>query len=246
VTQAGAVVKFAAAGVLNAASFAAGPIAPGEIITIFGSGFGPASAAELQLSEDKKSITTITGGTRVLFDDVPAAMVYSVDGQLSAIVPYDVAGKTSTQVRVEYLGVLSDIVELPVATAAPALFTVNASGTGQGAILNQNNSLNSASNRAGKGTVVILYATGEGQTIPAGANGRIAANPLPKPQLPVTVQIGGVNAQVNYAGAAPGLVAGVLQVNVVVPQQAPSSDAVPVVLRVGNAASQNGVTLAIR
>lgn len=246
VTQAGLVVKFAAAGVSNAASFGGGSIAPGEIITIFGSGFGPTSVVGLQLSGDKKSVLTVAGGTRVLFDGVPAAMVYSVDGQLSTIVPYEVAGKVSTQVQVEYLGVLSDAVQLPVAAAAPALFTLNASGTGQGAILNQNNSVNGPANRATKGTVVILYATGEGQTIPAGVNGKISVAPLPKPQLPVTVQIGGANAQVNYAGAAPGLVAGVLQVNVLVPQQAPSGDAIPVVLKVGSVSSQSGVTLAIR
>jgi uncharacterized protein (TIGR03437 family) len=92
----------------------------------------------------------------------------------------------------------------------------------------------------------MFFATGAGQTDPPGADGQIAGDTLPKPLLPVTVQIGGLDAKVLYAGAAPGLVAGVLQVNCIVPSDSPSGYAVPIMLTVGNISSPAGVTLAIK
>jgi len=147
--------------------------------------------------------------------------------------------------QVAYQGASSNIVTLNVAAANPALFSLDASGSGPGAILNQDSTLNSASKPAAKGSVIVLFATGEGQTNPAGADGRLANGPvLPKPVAPVSVQIGGVNAVVEYAGAAPGLTAGVMQVNVLVPGNA-ASGAQPVVLAVGSASSPAAVTVFI-
>jgi uncharacterized protein (TIGR03437 family) len=91
-----------------------------------------------------------------------------------------------------------------------------------------------------------VYAEGAGQTDPPGADGQIAGDVLSKPLLHVSVQIGGLSAEVQYAGAAPALVAGVLQVNCVVPPNSLSGSIVPIVITVGQASSQPGVTLAIR
>jgi hypothetical protein len=88
--------------------------------------------------------------------------------------------------------------------------------------------------------------TGEGETNPAGIDGRPALDSFPKPKLPVSVKIGGLNAQVSYAGAAPGLVAGVMQVNVKVPDGIEAGPAVPVTVTVGPNTSRSGVTLAVR
>ena len=155
------------------------------------------------------------------------------------------AGKSSTQLQIEYQGRRSTGVSLPVAAAAPALFSSNASGKGGGAILNQDSSVNSASNPAEKGSVVVLFGTGEGQTRPGGTDGKLAAGIFPQPLLPMTVKIGGLDADVLYAGAAPGLVAGVLQVNAKVPAGVASGD-VPVVVTVGSASSQPELTVAVR
>ena len=135
---------------------------------------------------------------------------------------------------------------LPVASAAPGIFTADSSGRGQGAILNEDTSLNSLSNPARKGSIVVLFATGEGQTTPNGVDGLPAGSVFPKPNLPVTVQIGGVNAEVLYAGAAPGLVAGVMQLNVKIPETAPSGNAVPLTVQVGTQQSASAVTLAVQ
>ncbi|MBI3666576.1 MAG: SBBP repeat-containing protein [Acidobacteria bacterium] len=237
--------SFSPAGTVNAATFLQGPVAPGEIVTIFGTGFGPPTLATLQLTPDGK-VNTGAGGTRVLFGDFAAPIIYSVANQLSVIVPYFLARFASTQVQIEYLGTRSAPVTLPVAPSSPGIFTLNASGKGPGAILNQDYSVNSAGNPASVGSILQIFATGEGQTKPPGVDGSLAAIPLPAPLLPVSVKIGGIPAEVQYAGAAPGLVAGVLQVNAKVPPGVTPGSAVPVSLTVGTATSPDGVTVAIK
>ncbi len=239
------VLQISSAGVLNAASFVSGAVSPGEIITVFGDGLGPAVGAELQLTADRQSIANLVAGTRVLFDGLAAPLIYVSNSQVSAIVPYALDGQASTRMQVEYQGVLSSEVTLNVVPTNPAIFTIDSSGSGQGAILNQDTNVNSALNPAQKGSIVVLFATGEGQTTPGGSDGALANKRLPKPVAPVAVQIGGIDAKVLYAGAAPGLPAGVFQVNVQVPGGAPSG-AVPVILRVGTASGRPDVTLAIR
>jgi|GEM_PF-1817476 len=228
--------------VVNGASRLAGPVAPGLIVTIAGQGMGPAQGVVAAGAR----IGTELAGTRVFFDDIPGPVLYASDTQVNAIVPYAVAGKQAARLTVEYRGVRSAAVELEVAPAAPALFTLDGSGAGQGAILNQDYSVNGPSNPAARNSVVILYATGEGQTKPPGEDGKLAADPLPRPVLPVSVEIGGVDAPVLYAGGAPGLVAGVMQLNVRVPARAPTGSAVPVRLKVGAAQSQPGVSMAVK
>jgi uncharacterized protein (TIGR03437 family) len=145
--------------------------------------------------------------------------------------------------QVQVGGALSNPVRLDVAASAPGVFAL-AGGRGPGAILNQNLSLNSSSNPAGRGSIVVLFATGEGQTNPPGVDGRLSEFPYPTPQLSVSLLIGGVSAPIQFAGMAPGF-AGLLQVNAVVPQNVSPGSAVPVVLRVGSPASQTGLTLAV-
>jgi uncharacterized protein (TIGR03437 family) len=107
----------------------------------------------------------------------------------------------------------------------------------QGAILNQDNSVNGSGNPADVGSYIAIYATGEGQTSPGGVDGKIASSIYPKPVADVSVTIGGVQATVAYAGAVPGGVAGALQVNVQIPAGVASGSAVPVVLTIGGVAS---------
>ncbi len=232
-------------GVTNAASFLSGPIAAGQIVTIFGSALGPPSLTTLQLAGDGQHVTKSLAGVRVLFDGVPSAMIYAGAQQLSAVVPYSVASRTSVDVQVEYNGQLSNRLTLPVAPAAPGLFTTDSSGRGPGAILNQNYSLNGPSNRAVRGSIVLLYATGEGQTVPPGDDGKITGTELPRPVQPVSVRIGGIEAEVLYGGAAPGLLSGVLQVNARIPESLQPGGEVPLVLKVGNFESQPGVTVSV-
>jgi uncharacterized protein (TIGR03437 family) len=235
--------RFTAGGVTNAANYTAGKVSPGEIIVIFGKDFGPAALAGLQLANGK--VATETGETRVLFDDVAAPMVYAVNGQISCVVPYEVAGKATTQIAVEYKKVKGAAVVVPVVEAVPGLFSINSSGTGPGAFLNQDNSVNTTANPLERGKIAILYGTGEGQTTPGGVSGLPATTVFPKPVLPVTVTIGGKSAEVLYYGAAPYMVAGVIQINARVPTDIAAGNA-EVIMKSGNNTSQGGVTLAVK
>ena len=226
----------------NAASNLTGSVAPGEIVVVYGSGIGPAQLAVARVDAQGRYGTTLAG-TRVLFNGTPARMLYSWVTQASAIVPYNLSG-TSASIQIEYQGAKSDPISVSVAPSAPGLFTLDATGKGQAAAFNEDGSLNTASRPAKGGTFVSLYATGEGQTSPGGVDGQPATPPFPKPLLPVQVTIDGKPAEVTYAGGAPGIVAGLMQINARIPTNAQIGN-VPVVITVASASSQAGVTIAV-
>jgi len=195
------------------------------------------------------SVATKLGDTRVLFDGIAAPLTYVSATQINAVVPYSAAGRVSTRIQVEYKGVVSQPgIDLRVVDASPAIFTQNQSGTGPGVIANQNFSLNTANNPAAKLSVVVIYATGEGQTSPVGVSGAVTPNNgsgLKRPLLAVTATVGGRPARVLYAGSAPGFISGAFQVNVEIPADAPSG-AQAIVISAGTSASQPGVTVAVQ
>jgi trimeric autotransporter adhesin len=231
--------------VQNGASFGSGAVAPGEIISLFGTALGPVTPVGVTLTASG-NVSTNIGNTQVFFDGVAAPLTYVAAGQINVVVPYEVAGKTTTQITVNFNGIVSPPISTPVSATAPAIFTVNGQGSGPGAILNQNTTLNTAANPAPAGSVVVIFATGEGVTNPAVPSGTVIGATLPKPVAPVTVTIGGLPATIQYAGSAPGEVAGVLQLNVVVPAGIAPNAAVPVTVRVGTVTSQSNVTLALQ
>ena len=241
-----------AACVLNGASFAAGntsffplgTVAPGEIVSIFGSGLGPSMGQGLQLNSEG-AVSTSLAGVNVRFDGIPAPLLYVSAGQINAVVPYGVAG-TTTQVSVSYNGQSYGPIALPVAAAVPAIFTVTQTGHGQAAVLNPDGTLNSIANPAARGSVITFYAEGVGAMSPGAGDGSVTGSTLPVPALPVSVSIRGVDAAVEYAGAAPGYVSGLLQVNVGVPASIEFGNLVSLMLTVGNFNSQLDVTVAVK
>jgi uncharacterized protein (TIGR03437 family) len=237
---------FVSSGLVDGASAQPGTVTPGKILVLYGERLGPATLTAARLAADGR-VATELAGTTVTFDNVPAPILYTSAGQVAVVAPYALEGKNGTQVRVRFGSQTSDPIALPVVPAAPSIFTTNFSGAGQGAILNQDGvTVNSAARPADKGSIVSIYATGEGQTSPAGVDGRIAAGGnLPRPARAVKVFIGGREAEVLYAGAAPGNVAGLFQVNARIPSDTPSGDA-EVILQVGEARSRAGVTVAVK
>jgi len=231
--------------VTNAASFATGPLSPGEIVTLFGSGMGPATLVTATVNTFGL-VDSQLSGTRVLFDGNAAPLVYSRADTVSAVVPYAVAGQATTQVQVEYLGQRSTAASFPVAATSPGIFKLGDAGDGVGIwVLNQDGTLNSPANPASPGSIVVLYATGAGQTNPPAVDGSLASAPFPAPQQTVTVTIGGVGAQLLYAAAAPFEIAGLLQINAVIPPGLAPSNTTALVLVVGGAPSQSGCTVAV-
>jgi len=218
--------------------------APGEIIVIFGAGLGPESGVAGAL-DSSGVLANLLSGAEVRFDGVPAPLLFVQAGQVNALVPYSVGGKASTLLQIGYASQQSQPVSIPVAGASPTIFTMGFSGVGAGAVLNQDGTLNSKTNPAARGSVVQIFGTGDGLTNPPGVDGQSPVSPLPKPRLPVSALVDGLPAVVHYAGAAPGL-AGCVQVNAQIPDNASTGSAVPVSFTVGTWSSQAGVTIAIQ
>jgi trimeric autotransporter adhesin len=235
------------AAVGNAASYVTGAVAPGENIVIFGSGIGPAALTLGKLAANGTVDTTLAG-TRVYFDGLPAPILYARTDQTSVMVPYGIGGRPTTNMVVEYMGVQSNAIAYNVVAAAPGIYTLNQSGAGPGAILNQDYGVNGSSAPAARGSVVMVYMTGEGVNSPANTDGAFAptnGTGLNKPVLPVTATVGGQVAAVKYYGSAPGIIYGVMQVNVEIPAAAVTGPQ-EVVITVGTAATQSKVTVQVQ
>jgi uncharacterized protein (TIGR03437 family) len=247
VTACAGVPSFSAAGVVNAASFSGDAVAPGEIITILGSELGPAVPVGMQLASDNHHVVTLLAGTRVLFDNIPAPLIFVSSKQVNAVTPLALAGKRSTQVRVEYQGVPSVPVTVSVARTRPGIFALDGTGQGQAAVLHwPDYTVNRAANRAARSSVVMVYATAGGwEASQQVEDGLLAVAPQPFP-MPVAATVGDLPATVLYIGSAPGLVTGALQINLLIPDCAPLGDAVPLMLSIDGVRSQPGVTIAVR
>jgi uncharacterized protein (TIGR03437 family) len=229
--------------VVSAASLATGPIAPGEIVTIRGAGLGPTTGVLDSIDPNSGRVGTKLAGTQVFFDGVAAPILYTGENQVNAAGPCSVAGRPSTQMVVQYLGAQSAPFAVPLNAAGPGIFTVNSSGNGQGAVLNQDNSLNGPANPAPHGSAIAIYATGV-PTSPC-VDGQIYQSNFPQATSPVVVGVGNIGAHVLYAGQAPGLISGVAQINIVIPNDAPTG-VVPLTLLVGGVFSPPGVTIAVK
>jgi uncharacterized protein (TIGR03437 family) len=191
------------------------------------------------------NVATTLAGSQLLINGVPAPPIYAATNQLNAIVPYEAASSDLATVQVIANILASGTWQIPVAPAAPSIFTLTESGIGPGAILNADSSVNSAANPASRGSIVQIFATGGGQTNPSSTTGAVAPS-MQNLASSATVSIGGVNAPVIYAGAAPEEVSGAVQINATVPQSVAPGSALPVVISVGNAPSQTGVTIAVK
>ena len=239
-------------------------LSPGEILTIYGSNLGPCQASgtlssaacssalitTLALNSAGTAVTTDLAGTQVTFNGIAGPMVFTLDGQLAVIVPYEIAGSSSVTVVVSYLGVAAKTLQFNVVPATPALYTLNYSGQGDAAILRLNSDGTvtgiSTSSPASVGDLLEIYGEGYGVASAATSlpDGAVVTTVLPKPAAATTVLIDGQPvsaANVQYLGAAGGDVNGVMQINLVVPSLKPGSHSIQV--QVGSAVSRTGVNL---
>jgi len=227
---------------VNAASYANSAVAPGEIVAIFGQNLGP-EALTTGSWDANGNLGAGISGTQVTFNGVPAPLLYTSAFVMAAIVPFEIAGANQTAVQVTSGGSFSVVRTFPVSATAPGIFTLDSSGSGQAAVLNQDFSVNSEANPAAQGSVIVVYATGGGQTNPPDTTGSTAQGAA-QVTASVSATIGGQPAQVLYAGHAGGEVAGVMQVNLQVPNGVTGD--VPVALTVGGVTSQTTATVAIQ
>jgi uncharacterized protein (TIGR03437 family) len=227
--------------VFASTNFAPTGLSPGLNFSLGGTGLGPDVLQGPLLDANRKVATTIAG-VQVLVNGTPAPLIHVSATQIDAVAPYAIAGAVGSTVNVQVInnGVGSNIPNAQVVATAPGIYSL---GNNQGAIVNQDGSVNGPNNPAVKGSIISIFATGEGQLNPPGVDGQLEFGPtLPKPVAAVSVTIGGLNAPVTYAGTAPQSFDGFLQVNATIPANAPSG-AIPVVLIVGgnSSAPQNVV-----
>ncbi len=218
-------------GAVNAASFAPpeNPTSPGGFLTLFGARLAGAMTVAGSLP-----FPTSLGGVQVLVNDAPAPLYFVSPGQISLLIPYAAQPGTARVVAIVN-GVRAPEVRVRVAATAPGVFSLGQSGYGPGAILRADYSVVSVANRARRGDVVQVFLTGLGAVTPAVNDGAAAgASPLSIVAAAVNVYIGGVKAQVDFKGLAPGF-AGLYQVNVKIPQDAPGGANVPLAIETGDA-----------
>jgi len=231
-------------GVVNAASLVSGPVAPGQMITVLGTGFGPRESVTTTAGEDRR-LPVGSADTQVFVDGTPSPVVSAAPGQVTAILPYTLG--VTTDIEVDYQGVRSNRLRLPVAETAPGIFTTE-QGVGQAVALNYDSEglteINSVEKPATTGSIVGIFITGEGRL-----QSTIAAGQLPDPENPaspvqaVSVRIGSVEGRLLSARL---IQPGVTEVKVEIPRRAPLGDAVPVAINVSGIWSQTGATIAIR
>jgi uncharacterized protein (TIGR03118 family) len=240
--------------VVNAASGATGPIAPGEVIAISGISIGPSPGlnATIPLSghvADELGPSAVIfawgAGNGSLGYMSAGPVLYAEASQINVVVPYGLAGFSSVDLTV-VSGQQQLSTTVPVAIAAPGIFTANFSGSGQATAFNADNTANSPMNPASAGSVITILATGAGPENPPGEDGIVDNQIIRTPQLPVSLTIGGKAADLLYAGTALEQVDGVIQVEAIIPASLAGAGAVPVVLTVGSASSQANVTISVQ
>ena len=247
-TVAGGLPKFSESGVLNLASLQPGPIAPGELLKI--TGVSNIAAAFTTPTFANGLIPTVLADTRLLFDGTPIPLLSVADGEVRAIVPFELDGVASTRAQLEFKGQTGPAVVLKVVPAQPAIFTADLSGKGQAVARhynpsNQQFSQNGPGLAVEKGGILEFFVNGGGQLMPPGRTGGLGGG-TGLLRSPAQATIGGKNADIVYAGAAPGLEAGIAQFNIRIPMDAPSGDAVPLAVTVNSVTSPAGVTAAVK
>ena len=225
--------------VYNAATFQGGGIAPNQFITLLGTGLGPAAGVS-------SSMSTQVGGSSVSIGGAAAYLTYAQDTQINLLVPFKVSGLQNTTIQVQYNGQLGNTVTVPVVPSSPGIFT-QSYGPGQAWVVNQDGTFNSPSNPAPRGSYVAFWATGQGLVNTTLADGiQPSGPPYPSPLLPVSVLVGGTlvpPANIVFDGL---LYSGEVQINLLIPSNAPSGSAVTLVLMIGGAASRADATIAIQ
>lgn len=234
--------------IVSTTTFESGTVAPGDLIGLFGVGLGPVSGIRADASH---ALPTSLGQTSVMFDGTPAPLFYVSDKFVAVQAPLTLTSGSTTQIQVNATTGSSAAVPLPVIAVNPGILTYEDGGTGQARVINSDGSLNGDGSITGSdkpaaaGSVIQVFATGLGPTQPAIPQGTPAPNaPLSATTLPVTANIGGRQAIVTFAGAAPGMI-GVYQVNMIIPVLTPGGSA-RMWLAVDGNQSQHGVAIQVR
>lgn len=229
----------------NAASYTSNVVSPGMIFVLYGTGLGPSS---LTSGYNGNNFATNIGGVQILFNNVPAPLLYASSTFTSGVVPYEVSGLSNVQIVATNGTQSSTALTVPVGSTVPGLFAANSEGSGQLLGFNAINgqlTLNSASNPAPPGGTVVLYGTGEGLTNPAGVDDGLGGTTATHPIANVTATIGGYPATVVYVGGVYGEIQGLFQINLQLSPNVPAGNQ-QVLVTIGTSTTQASVTVAVQ
>ena len=239
--------RVAPGGVVHSASFVLDPLAPGTIVSIFGSNLSSEPVSGGGRSASSIPLTTELAGTQLILGGRPLPILFSREDQVNAVVPFELADRLNESLPL--LARRTDAASLSVSepvlvtVARPGVFTQNASGSGPGSVQNVHFQIVTPTRPVKAGDAIIIYGTGMGAVSPEVASGDPApASPLARTAEDVTVTIGGRSASVLFAGLTPGFTS-LYQVNAVVPAGVPAGEAELVVSIAGQASPV--VTLAV-
>jgi|GEM_PF-5312732 len=233
-------------GVVNAASLQPGPLSPGQMVAIQGEGLGPEEPVAGVADGDGLLPTTLAG-VQAMIGGQAAPLLMAGEKEVRAQAPYELDPGAVVEIQVIFDGAASNVVEAEVAVVTPEIFREQ-SGRPVAATVRPDGTLVLPGRPVEPGGRLMLFATGGGHTEPPSDTGRVARPPYPTPSERVTLRIGGVVAELEYAGSAPGY-AGLLQLNTIVPESvAPAAadtageemeqNLVPVDLSVGQGRSE--------
>jgi uncharacterized protein (TIGR03437 family) len=230
--------------IVSAATNLAGPVAPGEFVTIYGSGLGPSTLTTSQPDQFGNTPLQLAG-TVVYFNGIPAPIFYAWSTQIGAVVPYEVTPGNAA-LTIQFGNQVSQALTVTAAASAPGLFTADGSGQGEALAFNRiSGTFITSTSPATQGNLITLYATGAGAVSPSIPDGFPDNAGYAIPVLPVTATIGGVATGIGYAGGDTGLPPGMIRIDMAVPFGI-ASGAAPVVIKIGSVSSQTGVTIAVK
>jgi len=222
-----------ASGVTNAAGASGQGVAPGSLVSIFGSNLASSMAAAGTVP-----LSTTLSGVSVTFSNTPAPVQSVSGGQITVQVPWEVAPSTAQIVVTRDDGVTSAPVGVPVAAIAPAIYSIG----GQAIAINSDGSLAAPAGaipgisthpaKIGDPNGLTILATGLGAVSAPVADGANSSDMTRNTLTAPSVMIGGVAAQLTFSGLSPQFV-GLNQINVVIPAGTPTGNAVPLQLQVG-------------
>ena len=204
---------FALFGITNAAGGpVAGRVSPGELIALYGPHIGPPAPVNATV-DSAGFIPKTLGGVQVVIDNLLAPLLYVSDTQINAIVPFELPAGDSTAIQIVKNGSATPTFRASADVTSPGIFL---NPDGSAAAINQDGTLNSQLNPAKSDSIVSIWVTGTG-AVYAAQDGQVLTTA--QDYYCCQVQANYQAADVLYAGASPGLVAGITQINFRVPEQ---------------------------
>jgi len=197
-------------------------VAPGQLVRIQGYNLGPAAELDPPLDSTGR-LPFSAANVSAQFDSMPAPLISVQESAIVCFVPF--AARQFAQVTVTANGQKSNTARIGIVAQAPEIL----------AVVNQDGTSNSAANPAAQGSVITVYVSGLGQTNPASVDGTVNPSNAAMPLVPVSGFVDRYPVMPQFAGVAKGLVAGIMQVHLLVPTGAYGSSSSSVSVNAANA-----------